>query len=213
MVANDRREFQRLRLAKPILALMDGQNALILDIGIGGAFVEHYGSLPRGARCNLLFRWMGEEVEYVCQVKRSDVVRAGGDGINIVSHSGVRFVEPVGDSAILLNEMMATFVGRVLAAQRANAIGRPEAETLSLSQIGGARRARSRGYVTFHYYNGVWRREVTSSGKQPDDGFTVAAFEDDEELETLCRTYESADTEGRRLIRLLAQLSAHNALT
>ena len=41
MVANDRREFQRLRLAKPILALMDGQSALILDIGIAGAYIEH----------------------------------------------------------------------------------------------------------------------------------------------------------------------------
>jgi hypothetical protein len=211
MVANDRREFQRLRLAKPILALMNGQNALILDIGVGGAFVEHYGSLPAGARCNLLFRWMGEDVELLCEVKRSDVVRAGGDGINIVSHSGVSFLQAVGEAAALLNDMMATFIGRVLA--RCAAIGEPESESLSLSQIGGARRARSRGYVTFHFYNGVWRREVTTDGKQPDDGFTVAAFEDDDELETLCRSYEAADTEGRRLIRLLAELSARNALT
>src|SRR5438477_1442086 len=42
MVANDRREFQRLRLAKPILGLLNGQNALILDVGISGAFIEHY---------------------------------------------------------------------------------------------------------------------------------------------------------------------------
>jgi len=34
MVTNDRREFQRLRLAKPILAQLDSQNALILDIGV-----------------------------------------------------------------------------------------------------------------------------------------------------------------------------------
>ena len=78
MVANDRREFQRLRLAKPILALMDGQNALILDIGIAGAYIEHYGALPPGARFKLLFRWQRADVELLCEVRRSRVVRTGG---------------------------------------------------------------------------------------------------------------------------------------
>ena len=64
MVGNDRRDFERLRLAKPILALLDGQNALILDIGISGAFVEHYGLTNRGDRFTLLFRWKGTDVEF-----------------------------------------------------------------------------------------------------------------------------------------------------
>ena len=212
MVANDRREFQRLRLAKPILALMDGQNALILDIGIGGAYVEHYGALPEGAQFKLLFRWRGSDVEFLCEVRRSRVVRPGGDQINIVSHSGVRFLEAVGDADERLNDMMATFVGRVLAAQRANASGKPEDESLSLSQLGGARRARSRGWVSFRYVNGLWRRALATSATQPPDGFTVAAYEDEDEMATLCETYEGSDEEGRRLIRLLAELSARNAL-
>src|SRR6266536_4897522 len=124
MGASDRREFQRLRLAKPILALMDGQNALILDIGIGGAYIEHYGALPEGARFQLLFRWQGADVELLCEVRRSRVVRTGGDRLSVVSHSGVRFLEADGDSDARLNDMMATFVGRVLAAQRANASGK-----------------------------------------------------------------------------------------
>ena len=47
----------------------------------------------------------------------------------------------------------------------------------------------------------------TDTPQQPTDGFTVAAYEDEEELETLCRTYEQADEEGRSLIRLVAELS------
>jgi hypothetical protein len=212
MVANDRREFQRLRLAKPILALMDGQNALILDIGVGGAYIEHYGALPPGARFKLLFRWQRNDVEFLCEVRRSEVVRTGGDQMSLVSHSGVRFLDPAGDADAHLNDMMATFVGRVLAAQRANASGKPEDESLSLSQLGGARRARSRGWVSFRLVNGLWRRELAASGTQPPDGFTVAAYEDEDELATLCESYEAADAEGRRLIRLLAELSARNAL-
>lgn len=214
MVANDRREFQRLRLAKPILALMDGQNALILDIGIGGAYLEHYGALPPGARFKLLFRWLGADVELLCEVRRARVVRSGGDNMSIVSHSGVRFVEATRESDARLNDMMATFIGRVLAAQRANASGNPENEdALTLAQLGGARRARSRGWVSFRLANGTWRREVAASAKQPPDGFTVAAYEDEDELALLCQTYEAADAEGRRLVRLLAELSARNALT
>lgn len=213
MVADDRREFQRLRLAKPILALMDGQNALILDIGVGGAFIEHYGSLPRGAKLKLTFRWQGADIEFLCQVRRSRVVRSGGDNMSVVSHSGVQFVEAAGDSAMRLNDMMATFVGRVLAAQRANASGKPDgAESLALSQLGGARRARSRGWVSFRLINGLWHRQLAASPAQPPDGFTVAAYEDEDELASLCETYLAADDEGRRLIRLLAELSARSAI-
>jgi len=213
MVANDRREFQRLRLAKPILALMDGQNALILDIGIAGAYIEHYGALPPGARFKLLFRWQRADVELLCEVRRSRVVRSGGDNMSVVSHSGVQFVEAIGDADARLNDMMATFVGRVLAAQRANASGKPEeGEALSLTQLGGARRARTRGWVSFRLVDGTWRRTLAASASQPLDGFTVAAYEDEEELASLCESYEAADAEGRRLIRLLAELSARNAI-
>ena len=213
MVANDRREFQRLRLAKPILALMDGQNALILDIGVGGAYIEHYGALPEGARFKLLFRWQRNDVELLCEVRRSRVVRTGGDQMSVVSHTGVRFLEAIGEADARLNDMMATFVGRVLAAQRANASGKDAGESLSLTQLGGARRARSRGWTSFRLVNGLWRRELAAAPTQPPDGFTVAAYEDDDEVATLCETYEAADEEGRRLIRLLAELSARDAIT
>src|ERR1043166_1579049 len=201
MVANDRREFQRLRLAKPILGLMDGQNALILDVGVGGAYIEHYGSLPPGTRFKLLFRWRGADVEFLCEVRRSRVVRSGGDNMSIVSHSGVQFVEAIGDADERLNDMMAKFVGRVLAAQRANASGTPDATESLLTQLGGARRARSRGWVSFRLVNDTWRRALATSPAQPEDGFTVAAYEDEDELLSLCESYETADAEGRRLIR------------
>lgn len=191
---------------------MDGQNALILDLGLGGAFVEHYGAVSPGWRFRLLFRWKGEDVEFVCEVARSRVKRNAGDGVNIVSHSGVRFIEAIGGSDARLNDLMATFVGRVLAAQRANAGGfATEAESLDLAQLGGARRVRSRGFVTYRFHDGRWTRESAESSKQPDNGFTVAAFEDEDEIETLCRTYEIADAEGRRLIRLVAELSARTS--
>jgi len=206
MSAKDRREFQRLRLAKPILALLDGQNALMLDIGIGGTFIEHYGEPKLGDRQRLLFRWKGTDVQFVAEVRRTTIIRKTANAV--VSHSGMSFIESFGDAEARLNDMMATFVGKMLAAQKANA-GATEAEaSVTLVDLGGARRSRTRGYVTYRLQNGTWARELSETPTQPLNGFTVAGYEDEDELESLCRAWETADTEGRRLIRLVAELSA-----
>jgi hypothetical protein len=206
MSSKDRREFQRLRLAKPILALLDGQNALLLDIGVSGAFIEHYGQPQPGDRLRLLFRWKGTDVNFVAEIAHSTIVRKTASAV--VSHSGVRFVESNGDAEARLNDMMATFVGKMLAAQKANAGATEIGGTSSLTDLGGARRSRTRGYVTYRLQDGAWTREMSDTPTQPLNGFTVAAYEDEAELESLCQTWETADSEGKRLIRLVAELSA-----
>ncbi len=214
MVTNDRREFQRLHLAKPILAQLDSQNALILDIGVGGAFIEHYGMVAPGQRFQLTFRWMGEDVTFIVEVIRtSEVRKPGGDMQSTVAHTAVHFVEAKGDAENRLHAMMATFVGKVLAAQKSNASGdlTDSAGARILAQLGEARRMRTRGYIAYHFKDGAWWRVPTDSALQPPDGFTVAAYEDEEELVQLCGSYETADEEGRRLIRLVAELSVLSA--
>ncbi|HEX8617406.1 MAG TPA: hypothetical protein VF911_07460 [Thermoanaerobaculia bacterium] len=207
---DDRREYQRLKLSKPILATMRSSNALILDIGLAGAFLEHYGTAEPGERFPLAFRWQGTDVEFVCEVARSFVVRdPGGDGKSFVSHTGVRFIEAHADATLQLQDLITSFVGRILTAQKANASGErgESAGATVLARLGEARRMRSRGYISYHLQDGTWRRTPVESPKQPLDGFTVGAYEDDEDLAALCRTYEAADEEGRHLIRLVAELS------
>ena len=214
MVTNDRREFQRLHLAKPILAQLDSQSAMILDIGVGGAYIEHYGMVEPGQRFQLTFRWMGEDVTFIAEVIRSSEVRkTGGDMESSVAHTALHFVEGKGDAENRMHDMMATFVGKVLAAQKANASGDlgDSAGARILAQLGEARRMRTRGYIAYHFKEGTWWRVPTDSSLQPPDGFTVAAYEEEEELVQLCSSYETADEEGRRLIRLVAELSVLSA--
>jgi hypothetical protein len=212
MVRDDRREFQRLKLSKPILATIreSSSNALVLDVGVAGAFLEHYGTAGPGDRFTLTFRWQGEDVELPCAVARSIVVRdPGGDGKSMVSHTGVRFVDPGKEAMSRLQDLITTFVGRILTAQKANASGElgESAGATILARLGEARRMRSRGYVSYHLKDDTWWRAPSDSPKQPVDGFTVGAHEDEDDLEELCRTYETADEEGRHLIRLVAELS------
>lgn len=207
---DDRREFQRLKLSKPILGTIRSSNALILDVGLAGAFLEHYGTAEPGERFTLTFRWQGNDVQFVCEVARSLVVRdPGGDGKSLVSHTGVRFAEAIGDAQAQLQDLITTFVGRILTAQKANASGElgESAGATILARLGEARRMRSRGYVSYHLKGDTWWKAPTESSKQPPDGFTVCAHEDDDDLDALCRTYEAADEEGRHMIRLVAELS------
>lgn len=206
MTSNDRREFQRLRLGKPILGLLDDQNALILDIGVSGAFVEHYGRPAIGDRQTLIFRWKGTDIGFVCEVAHSDVIRSAAAN-DVVSQTGLRFIDPIGKSEARLNDLVGTFVGKILAAQRANAGATEPADSGTLTEMGGARRARARTYIAYHFQKGAWSREFTNSSEQPADGFTVAGYEEEMDLRTLCETYTTADAEGRRLIQLVAELS------
>jgi hypothetical protein len=198
---------------KPILGTVNGEGALILDIGVGGAFIEHYGQASAGEQFRLGFLSEGAALEFVCEVRRSFVVRLASDDSK-VSHTGARFVEAISDSEALLEKMIASFIGRILEAQRANARGErglSHGEAI-LARLGDAQRMRARGCVAHSFAGGHWTSVRTDSPTQPDDGFTVAAFEDEGEVHMLRQAYETADAEGRRLIRLIADLSAHAAV-
>lgn len=210
MMENDRRSFQRLKLGKPILATLDGHSALILDIGITGAFIEHRGRAMPGLKFRLSFRWQATDITFDSEVVRSTVVREGGEE-GVMSQSAVEFSGGQGDSEERLQQMMATFVGQLLAAQRANASAEVGSGVSILDQLGHARRTRSSGLVAYQWDGISWTRTATKDSEQPLDGFTVAAYEDEEELATLCDAYEAADEEGRRLIRLVAELSVRSA--
>jgi len=58
----------------------------------------------------------------------------------------------------------------------------------------------------------LWTKRPVFLPEQPSTGFTVAHTSDTDEMQRLCRVYEASDEEGRRLIRLFAELSVSDAL-
>src|SRR5205809_314982 len=61
--------------------------------------------------------------------------------------------------------------------------------------------------LSFELLNGSWRRTATTRPEQPANGFTISATEDREHIEMLCHTFANSDEPGRRLIKLMAELS------
>jgi hypothetical protein len=213
VIERERREFQRLRLIQPVDALFNDRSAVILDLGITGALIEHYGEIARGVIAPLRFIWEGRHLEFTTRIMRSTVLRpSAATSTRPLTQSGVRFESAAESSSEQLRDMIATLIGKIISAQRANARGDYSLDVVEgqaiLSDLGQARRSRSRGYVSYRLRGKSWWRFPTDSPVQPLDGFTVADYEDEEDLATLCRAYEMCDDEGRRLIRMVAELSS-----
>lgn len=220
----ERRASQRLQLAEPIPAKLNDVDVVLLDLGVAGALVEHGGSVEVGSDANLRFDSADGNIEFLCEVVRSSspqplpegvIQFPGADVQDRKYQSGVRFMRAVGDSAERLRRMLAVHVDRILRAQQANAMGNREKNVIdgdaTITSLGAARRASESGFLVFRYGEDGWKKTFALLPDQPLDGFTVGAFEDESHLEGLCRAYEAADEQGRRLIRMMAELSISEA--
>ena len=65
-------------------------------------------------------------------------------------------------------------------------------------------------YVRCSFEDGKWSVEQTADPKQPREGFTIADPGDQREIDQFCKTYEYADPETRRMIRVSCELMIAN---
>jgi hypothetical protein len=197
----ERREFQRLRLETPIPGTFGSTPVQILEAGVLGARIHHDAplSIDRG---ELHFEYEGHALAMKCEVAR--VIESDHGYM-----SGLRFLAALGESGDHLRLMLARLVTRALEE-------RPEssATRIRLRAIDGDKTVRGRdaNFLSYRFENGTWRRRHVFLPEQPNVGFTVARGADPDEMQRLCIVYEASDDEGRRLIRLFAELSISDAL-
>ncbi|MGZ8852286.1 MAG: hypothetical protein ACXW2X_02750 [Thermoanaerobaculia bacterium] len=208
LVGEERREFQRLRLDPTVPGTLGSTAVSILEIGVLGARVQHAQALDR-AYVELRFSFNDDEVGMRCEVIRtvgSQGSKYPGTGLE----SGIRFLAAMDDSGDKLRNMLAQLVTREFEVRRnlgPNTM--PEAGSVDGDKtVRGADAA----FLTYRLEGGVWRKRRVFLPEQPSTGFTVARTEDSAEMQRLCRVYEASDEEGRRLIRLFAELSVSDVL-
>jgi len=194
LVIDERRAFERLNLTKPIDGWFSDFPVLIVEVSAGGAKIVHDDPLPKNARGLLRFPWRGRDLEILAQITRSEGAR-----------SGVHFLEPNPE----LKALVAESSKEMERAQEANAAGDREHnvvgdETLTAASAGA--RALS-GFLQYHLTPNGWKCHRALLPDQPDDGFTVSANESQDQIDLLCRTYESGDPEAKRMTRMIAELS------
>jgi len=226
-----RRRVQRIHLPQPVPARLGTAEVVLVDLSILGAGVEHHMPLSTGMHGRIAFRWNDELIATDCRIIRSRIERfsTGGEGMTVY-HSGVEFENTLEHAVRRLKEMIASFITKALEEQKLNARGilpMHDVEHMPIFRFGGqltanvkdvreavgsnvlpaARMAAATGYVSYLLENSAWKKKRTHDPGQPLEGFTILANEDHDQAELLCQAYLSSDADGRRMIRLLAQLS------
>ena len=203
---DERREFQRLRLDNPVTGTFGTTPVVLVEAGVLGARIQHATRLD-GSRGELRFSYRASELVMRCEVVRTSEIESPHDGIAFTS--GVRFLAALGDSGDRLREMLAHLVTLTLERRYDTSPAH-----LRLRHVDGDQMVRGTDahFVTYRLENTGWRRRPVFLPEQPTAGFTVARVEDSDEMQRLCAVYEASDAEGRRLIRLFAELSVSDVL-
>jgi len=194
---DERREFQRLHLTSPIPGTFGETPVTIIEIGILGARIQHDGAIAE--RGDLRFAHDDSPVVLRCEVVRTSD-----------SHSGLRFLAALEDSGDRLRAMLAQLAKAALDERYDNSVTKVKVRRV----VDGDKTVRGidAQFMSFRFEDGAWKRRPVFLPEQPSLGFTVARGEDAEEMRRLCEVYEASDDEGRRLIRLFAELSVSSVL-
>lgn len=193
----ERREFQRLLLDSPVDASFATRSARILEIGVSGARIEHSAPLEIGTEAPLHFSWFSESIELAAQIVRTE--RIAEDWFR----SGVLFTSGGTLGAHALRRALSASVTALLVKRHLDPASPDLDDTL---------RPRDAQFICYSFEDGVWKKRRAWLPEQPDSGFTVAINEDRGDLQRLCRSWEQADDEGRRLLRLFCELSISDAM-
>jgi len=200
MSSAERREFQRLRLDPPLPGTLGTTAVSILEVGVIGARVHHAEPFDQESG-ELRFSFDGDEIGLRCELVRT------GTGANAKYpdsgyESGVRFVAAIEGSGDVLRKMLATLVTKELEKHQPTL---PHGQAIDGDKTVRGTQAR---YVCYRLESNLtWSRRAVFLPEQPSLGFTVARDVDHDEMERLCRVFLVSDEEGRRLIRLFAELS------
>ena len=189
---------------------LDGEPVPILAIDESGAVVEHsIANLVSPPSHRLQFIWEQERIDVSCSVASESVLQdlLSDARQKLTYHVRLAF-EPDSDLDGLFRAR-DSWKRKLEKRQEENLAGEAGAEPASAAMlsVGQAFREHKFGYRAFVFRGGKWTSRESRSFEQPYDGFTVAAFETDQQIELLKLAYEEADREGRDLIRRFAAAS------
>ena len=194
-----KRQFERIHFEDPIAGFLDDQPVRVLDLAVGGARVLGSVKVTPGSAHDLRIDWEKKSIRMKCEVKRCIMLSPSQYEV------GLRIVESLGDSDRVMRSLVASYVMRALEEQKANWEGIPPIGPYIHLE------GKSGRYRRCEFLDGDWKVSATTRPEQPINGFTISAEVSPRYLEMLCKTYEKMDDEGRRLTRILAELSINKA--
>jgi len=196
-------------LIDAIAGNLDGQTITILAVDESGVVVEHtIAGLASPPMHRLQFVWEGEAIDLSCSAAPSTLQDFLSDERQKLTWHAKLVIEADCDLAPL-RRARDSWKQKLQKRLEENLMGESgaEAPSAAMLSVGQAFRKHKSGYVSFFFRGGTWSSRESRSPSQPDDGFTVAAFETEQQTQMLRLAYEEADREGRELIRRFAAAS------
>jgi hypothetical protein len=201
-----KRHFERIHFEHALPARLGEFPVQLIDLAIGGARIMGETRFTPGSTHELRVEWEGKTIRMNCRVTRCTLhTFAKAPGEKSTYESGLHIEETIGDSHLAMRELIATYVMRALEEQKANWRGAYPIGPYVYME------GKSDRYRRCELVDGKWRRTATSRPEQPLTGFTVSADVPPRYVDLLCETYEMTNDEGRRLTRILAELSISKA--
>lgn len=193
----ERREFQRLRLREPIAARFDGSDVMLVELGVLGGRAELAQRMPTGSAATLAIADLSLSFDAIV------VYEGESSAMSALPYQiGIRFLAAVDSSNVKLRRVLAELVQQEIELARRFAA---PAATLSFDPDETAMRLPA-PFIAYRFENGTWHRRGVFVPTQPDSGFTLPDSVPFDEARQLSASYEESDEEGRRLIRLFAEL-------
>lgn len=197
-----------VRLSRAIPARFGDSDALVVDLDVDRALIDHDEAIDEGSQVPIEFQFEGHDLRFLSRLQsRTPRLFLG----QTLWRSVVVLEEPENESDLHLAEGVSAYSSRIVQAFEANAGGAREENRVegdeTITTLGAAMRLGGHSFVVYDFRGGNWNKRVSLLPDQPDDGFTVSSLEDPKQVEELCRSYERADPEARTLIRMMAELA------
>jgi hypothetical protein len=203
----DRRTAPRLRVAGTIPALIGRGNGALVDLSERGAKIRHSTMIRRGAVVRLSFEWHGARFSTSAEVLSSRVVSLGTGTTPAMYESRLRFSGVTDEADRVLARVLEALSGRDMRRWVANMRGWEDE-----SAAAPAPAVSSTSYLRCRLFGTRWEVKCTNDVLQPADGFLLPATIDDNEIVRLCADYSRADSDARRVMRLMAAAAVEESL-
>jgi hypothetical protein len=228
MPDEQRRYAERITLKEPIVAMIGDMETRIVEISLIGGRIEHVVRLNMNSAVTLQFRWQGENVKLKAKIARTEMRSIGG---KMGYSSGVDFAKTAAEAPVILQRIVASFIEpesmplpepapapkpsapkppaaaparrQPLSSEPAPFL--PEIEEDEVEEI--SEESEVLPYVECAWVEEQWVTRRTREPKQPRQGFTMLAPDSEEEIEEFCKTFEVADPETQRMIRVSFELA------
>lgn len=200
----ERRQAPRTSLPEGIEASVSGSAVTMVELSAAGARLEHESRFPLLSP-RLTLTWGGVVVELPFQVVRSEIV--GRRSGVLVYGSGIQFAELGASGAEVIASILGW--GQQRDSEPTAPVEKERLEAVQSRDDSWTRQVRflkddlgddDLPYAQFRLTGNGWEKEYVPSPEQPEDGFTITRA--DADFAELQRTFEVADPETRRMMRI-----------